>query len=344
MGRVRRRPQVPAALDGGHPVPGLAPQPQRRDAPDGDDNPRRHGLGRHLRPPGRRLRPLLHRRALARPPLREDALRPGRAGPGLPPRLAGDRPPALDAGAGGDGGVRAARPAPAPGRAALGRGRRLRGGGGQVLRLEPGRGARGARPPRSRAGGRRGPVVRRDRGGQLRGIQHPQPAREAADGLLRLFWDERGGGLFTTGSDGEELIVRSKDVYDGATPSANSVASVALLRLGALTGEVRYGEAGERILAVLDRMLAHSPTAVTYALAGVDLVVGGVTEVAVVGERSDLVHAVSARFQPDAVLAWGEPYPSPLWEDRRPGFAYVCRDYACQAPVDDVGGLLAQLA
>ncbi|TML41666.1 MAG: thioredoxin domain-containing protein [Actinobacteria bacterium] len=168
-------------------------------------------------------------------------------------------------------------------------------------------------------------------------------AQEAADGLLRLFWDERGGGLFTTGSDGEELIVRSKDVYDGATPSANSVAAVALLRLGALTGQARYREAAERILAVLDRMLAQSPTAVTYALAATDLVVGGITEVAVVGERPDLVDAVRARFQPDAVLAWGEPYPSPLWEARRPGFAYVCRNYACQAPVDDVGGLVAQL-
>ena len=71
--------------------------------------------------------------------------------------------------------------------------------------------------------------------------------------------------------------------------------------------------------------------------------VGGITEVAVVGERPDLVDAVRARFQPDAVLAWGEPYPSPLWEARRPGFAYVCRNYACQAPVDDVGGLVAQL-
>src|SRR5439155_11193581 len=65
-------------------------------------------------------------------------------------------------------------------------------------------------------------------------------ARAAADGLLTLFWDEEGGGFFTTGHDAEALIVRSKDVFDGATPSANSVAAVALHRLAALVGESAY--------------------------------------------------------------------------------------------------------
>ena len=99
----------------------------------------------------------------------------------------------------------------------------------------------------------------------------------------------------------------------------------------------------EGILTVLGPTLAHSPTAVTHALAAVDLVVGGTTEIAVVGDRPDLVEAVRSRFLPDAVLAWGEAYPSPLWEERKPGFAYVCRNYACQAPVAAVDDLLAQL-
>ena len=176
--------------------------------------------------------------------------------------------------------------------------------------------------------------------GQARWVSE---ARRAADELLELFWDDEGAGLFTIGADGEELIVRSKDVYDGATPSANSVAAVALMRLGALTGETRYTEAAEGILTVLGPTLAHSPTAVTHALAAVDLVVGRTTEIAVVGDRPDLVEAVRSRFLPDAVLAWGEAYPSPLWEERKPGFAYVCRNYACQAPVAAVDDLLAQL-
>ncbi len=95
-------------------------------------------------------------------------------------------------------------------------------------------------------------------------------------------------------------------------------------------------------------LLARHPIAFTNFLAAVDLVVSGVTEVAVTGDRPDLVAAVAPRYLPNAVLAWGEPYPSPLWEGRTTpetaGKAFVCRNYTCGAPVDDLDSLLEQLA
>ena len=168
-------------------------------------------------------------------------------------------------------------------------------------------------------------------------------ARSVADALLELFWDGEEGGVFTVGHDAEQLIVRQKDSYDGATPSANGVASVALLRLGALTGERRYTEAGEAILGWLAESLAHHPQAFTFALQGVDLVTSGIDEVAVVGDRRDLVDAVLRDHRPNAVVAWGQRYDSPLWDQREDGLAYVCRDFACRAPVSTVEDLLAQL-
>jgi len=169
-------------------------------------------------------------------------------------------------------------------------------------------------------------------------------ACDAADGLIELFRDDEGEGFFTVGDDGEELIVRQKDVFDGATPSANSVAAVALVRLGALTGVDRYTAAGTGVLQLLRPTLEKHPSAFSHALAAVDLVVSGVTEIAVVGDRSDLVRAVQQRFLPDAVLAWGEPYESPLWESRLEGLAYVCRGYVCKAPVDSAEALVKELA
>ncbi len=177
--------------------------------------------------------------------------------------------------------------------------------------------------------------------GRARWIGH---AREAADQLLELFWDDDRGGLFTTGHDAEQLIVRQKELNDGATPSANSVACVALLRLAALTGSQRYRDAAEGILAFEREVIAHHPTAVTYLMGAVDLAVSGITEIAVAGDRPDLVETVQQRYLPNAVLAWGEPYTSPLWEDRPPGAAYVCERYACQAPATDVTTLLSQLS
>jgi uncharacterized protein YyaL (SSP411 family) len=168
-------------------------------------------------------------------------------------------------------------------------------------------------------------------------------ARSAADAMLDLFWDDEAGGLFTTGDDGERLITRSKDVIDSAVPSANGNAAVALLRLSALVGDDRYRDRATDILRLLAGPIAEHTLAFSRSLVAVDLASYPITEVAVVGERPDLVAAVQSRYLPGAVLAWGEPYPSPLFESRSEGLAYVCRNYACEAPAATVEGLVSQL-
>jgi len=168
-------------------------------------------------------------------------------------------------------------------------------------------------------------------------------AQAVADAMLDLFWDPLGGGLFTTGTDAEQLITRPKDILDGAVPSANGAGAVALLRLGFLVGNDTYRQRGEDILRLLAGSVERHPTAFCHLLGAVDLAAGPVTEVAVTGEVPALVRPVQSRYLPRTVLAWGEPYPSPLFEGRSPGMAYVCRDYACRAPTSDPVELAAQL-
>jgi len=168
-------------------------------------------------------------------------------------------------------------------------------------------------------------------------------ARSVADQLLDLFWDPQHGGLFTTGDDAERLVVRTKDLLDDATPSANALAAVGLLRLAALTGDDRYRERATAIVELLAPAAGRHPGALAHLLAAADLVVNGIQEVAVVGDVAPLVLAVQTRYRPGTVLAWGEPYPSPLWEGRQPGFAYVCEHFTCAAPVDTPEALVAQL-
>jgi uncharacterized protein YyaL (SSP411 family) len=91
-------------------------------------------------------------------------------------------------------------------------------------------------------------------------------------------------------------------------------------------------------------MAVEHPTAFGHVLTAVDLVARGTTEVVVAGDRPDLLAAARARFQPTAVLAWGERWDSPLWAGRDDGRAYVCRHYACQLPATDVATLQTQLA
>ncbi len=169
-------------------------------------------------------------------------------------------------------------------------------------------------------------------------------ARSVADALLDLFWDDEHGGVFTTGDDAEVLITRPKDLMDNATPGANGLAAVGLLRLAALTGDDRYREHGEAIVRLLGPLAVRQPSAFGHVLAAVDLVARGTTEIVVAGDRPDLLDVVRARLLPHAVLTWGERWESPLWEGREDGRAYVCQGYACQLPAEDAVTLEAQLS
>ena len=168
-------------------------------------------------------------------------------------------------------------------------------------------------------------------------------AVDTADTLLNRFSDQDNGGFFSTGNDAETLITRPKDVFDNAHPSANSLAALALLRLGALTGEGRFTNAAESVLRLLGRDAASQPTAFGRLLEAIDLFHSGTTEVVVTGDRADLVSAVASSYRPNTVLAWGERRPGPLWDGREGNQAWVCQNRTCTAPVDSVEALLANL-
>jgi len=168
-------------------------------------------------------------------------------------------------------------------------------------------------------------------------------ARQAADQLILHHWDTVEGGLFTTPNDGERLIVRQKDLIDNATPSANSVAAFALQRLGALTGDERYGEHADGIFKLLARIVASAPTAFPHLLCALHLRHVGATEIAITGKRGDLVQFLQSQWLPTVVLAWGEPFDTPLFADRHDGLAYVCRRYACHAPATSRDELVSSL-
>jgi uncharacterized protein len=169
-------------------------------------------------------------------------------------------------------------------------------------------------------------------------------AHSVANDLLDHFWDADNGGVFTTANDGEQLITRQKDLMDNATPGANSMAANALYRLAALTGERRYHEHANRILQLVGNVMPQAPSAFSHMLAAVEIAHTGLYEVVIVGDRPDLVSAFQATWHPNAVLAWGERFDSPLWDGRADGNAYVCQNFACQLPVTTVEELLQQLS
>ena len=172
-------------------------------------------------------------------------------------------------------------------------------------------------------------------------------ARSVAEDLVALFWDDEDGGVFTTGSDAEALVTRPKDLMDNATPSANSLAAVSLLRLAALTDEPSLRDRAREVLALLAGVAGRHPSAFAHLLGAVELDAFGTVEVVITGDRPDLVAEIRRRWRPDIVLLWGERRDTPLWEGRSEegadGRAYVCRGNVCDAPATTVDELRRRL-
>jgi len=170
-----------------------------------------------------------------------------------------------------------------------------------------------------------------------------QRAIEVADVLLDHFWDVDRGGLYTTPDDGEQLVARQKDLFDNATPSANSVAATALYRLSALTGEARYSNHADQIVRLIAKAVPQSPSAFSNAVSAVAWRHAGSTEIVITGDRPDLLAEARRHWLPNAVMAWGEPDDTPLWRLRSDGLAFVCRHNACELPAGTVAELAPQL-
>ena len=172
-------------------------------------------------------------------------------------------------------------------------------------------------------------------------------AADTASDLVARFWDGGDRGFFTSGADAEGLLARQKDFYDGAVPSANSIASFALARLGELTGEHRWEELVTSTLELVSAVLARAPAAFCWLALAADYLASPRRQVVVNSCEAKLVRPVWERYLPDTVLAWCEPFASPLWEGRdgpaARGQAFVCEGYRCKLPVtspEELGRLL----
>jgi uncharacterized protein YyaL (SSP411 family) len=187
-------------------------------------------------------------------------------------------------------------------------------------------------------------------------------ASELADEMIRLFWDSERGGFHFTPADRTDLIIRPKKLHDGATPSGNGIAALALLKLGELTGEDAYREKAEDTLKAVSGAARRAPRAFASLLLALDWHLEGSTQVVISGRAGDaateaLVEAGRKPYVPNRVLALMDPLVTPagdpalasaLTEGKPPlngrPAAYVCRGRICLPPVtiaDELSALLA---
>ncbi|MEI7683438.1 MAG: thioredoxin domain-containing protein [Planctomycetota bacterium] len=177
-------------------------------------------------------------------------------------------------------------------------------------------------------------------------------AGELADTMIALFGDAKDGGFFYTSIDHETLIARNKDPHDQATPSGNSLAACGLVRLAHLTGRADFRAQAERTLLAFRGLMTSSPMAAGQMLIALDLFLGPVDEVAIVGrpgteEFGQVIRAARAGYRPLQTLAASSPGDEAvalLKERTSPSVSvFLCREGTCQAPAVGVDAALAAL-
>ena len=182
-------------------------------------------------------------------------------------------------------------------------------------------------------------------------------ALKLTDRMLQEFWDAENGGFFFTGKSHENLIVRSKDYFDNATPSGNSVAAAVLLRLAVLTDNEDYRNRAVAVLHEISDSARRYPSGFGYALSAADFYLSTPKEIAIIGKdvpaTREFLREIWGRYLPNKVVAAATPEDRP---DSTPvvllhqksllgsATAYVCEHYTCKEPATDVSKLREHLS
>ncbi|MHC4573759.1 MAG: thioredoxin domain-containing protein [Planctomycetota bacterium] len=178
-------------------------------------------------------------------------------------------------------------------------------------------------------------------------------AREVAEEMIEQFSDEKAGGFYLSGRDGERLIVRNRPGYDGAVPSGNSIAALVLLKLGRLTMDRRFTDQGKQAVEAFSGRLVQSPASLTAMLVALDFWLGPTQEIVIAGDpkgadTEDMLGLLRRKFLPRAVVLFhGTGEAGQAIEKQVPfvkgqiaiggkATAYVCENYVCRKPVTSV--------
>ncbi|MCZ7395161.1 MAG: thioredoxin domain-containing protein [Candidatus Methanoperedens sp.] len=190
-------------------------------------------------------------------------------------------------------------------------------------------------------------------------IRYLKKVHELCNDMIRHFWDEENRGFHLTADDAEKVLVRRKELYDGALPAGNSVAMLNLIRLGKMTANPEFEKKGVQIGRAFSKSISQAPAAYTMLMAALDFAIGPSSEVVVAGDMEaadtkNMLAALRREFIPEKVVIFrplGEAaeiihlagYTRNMLGMEGKATAYVCRDFSCRLPTTDIGEMLKLL-
>ncbi len=182
-------------------------------------------------------------------------------------------------------------------------------------------------------------------------IRWLEQAVQLTERQIRLFSDRKEGGFFDT-VPSDTLLVRTKEDYDGAEPSGNSIAALNLLRLSEMLNHQQWRRMAETTLMLFSERLEQHPPSLPQMLVALDFYLDKPKQIIIAGkpEGADtrrLLRVMYERYLPNKVLLLADGGAGQEYLSQRIPFlkqvkmidgkatAYICQNYACQLPTTD---------
>jgi len=184
-------------------------------------------------------------------------------------------------------------------------------------------------------------------------VHYLEKAVQLNEIMVDEFWNESSGGFYLGSNKTEKLIVRAMTGYDGAIPSGNSIATMNLLKLTRLTGEVKWAEMADKTFKVFSNEINQAPTGFISMITAFLFESNHPKEIVIVGSGSDPVtvaalNRVKSEYNPTKVLLFKNTDDTKRqlstlakWTSTQETINnkttfYVCQDFACKIPTTDI--------
>lgn len=191
-------------------------------------------------------------------------------------------------------------------------------------------------------------------------IAYLQTAERLASSMITRFWDEQHGAFFDSANESKELLFRSKELYDGAEPSGNAMAILALLRLGRMLDQTDFLDRADKALHAISGQISRAPSAFPQLVSVLEFSRAKPMQIILAGASDAqntkvLLDEIRRRYLPDRVLLYADGGAGQKWlAGKMPALsgmapldgkaaAYVCENFACELPTNDPKKLAALL-
>ncbi len=184
-------------------------------------------------------------------------------------------------------------------------------------------------------------------------IRFLQRAEKLAEIMLENFYDENEQNFYDSAPESQELLFRTKELYDGAEPSGASMAMLGLLRLGHMTANQEFLSVAENTAHTSISWLQQSPSAFPKVATAIDFAMSKGKQIVIAGAKDapdtqKLLAGIHKSYLPNRVIIYADGEEGQNWLgqkseavaamtalDGKPT-VYVCENFACELPTSDV--------